>query len=57
MLIIYSPDDHMVTAGPAVQFAPLVLAKTLSLPSSCGHLVFFCEQERIGAAIREFLSP
>ena len=57
MLIVYSPDDHMVTAGPAAHFAPLVGAKTLSLPSSCGHIVFFCERERIGAAIREFLSP
>jgi homoserine O-acetyltransferase len=57
MLIIYSPDDHMVTAGAAVRFAPLVQAKTLSLPSSCGHSTIICEYERIGTAIREFLLP
>ena len=57
MLIIYSPDDHMVTADAGVRFAPLVQAKTLSLPSSCGHSVTDCEHDRIGVATREFLYP
>lgn len=57
MLIIYSPDDHMVTPDAAERFAPLVHAQTLSLPSPCGHSVTDCEPERIGIAIREFLYP
>ena len=56
MLVVYTWDDRMVTADPPAAFAREVGADTLSIPSVCGHLVFLCEQERIGAAVREFLS-
>jgi homoserine O-acetyltransferase len=56
VLIVHSPDDHMVTAGPALGFAPLIGADTLSFPSSCGHLVFMCEKDRLTAAVRRFLA-
>jgi homoserine O-acetyltransferase len=55
MLVIYSWDDHMVTAGPAVDFARLVKADTLAVPSACGHLAAMCEEARVGAVVREFL--
>ena len=56
LLVIYSPDDHMVTSGSAAEFASMTHAKTLAVPSPCGHLVASCEKQRFGAAIREFLS-
>ncbi|MDF3052454.1 MAG: homoserine O-acetyltransferase [Geminicoccaceae bacterium] len=56
VFLVYSPDDHMVTAGPALAFAPLIRADTLSVPSACGHLLFMCEQNRLAAAVRKFLA-
>ena len=56
MLIVFSWDDHMVTAGPAAAFARLVHADTLSLASACGHAAVGCESARAGAAVRAFLS-
>ena len=56
MLVVYTWDDHMVTPSPAAAFAHEVGADTLSIQSGCGLLIYLCEQERIGAAVREFLS-
>ena len=56
MLAVYSWDDHMVTAGPVADFAHLVQADTLSIRSTCGHVMLFCEQERVGAIIRAFIA-
>jgi homoserine O-acetyltransferase len=56
MLVVYSWDDNVVTAGPAAAFAGLVRADTLSVPSACGHVFVFCEKARVGAAVREFLA-
>jgi homoserine O-acetyltransferase len=56
MLIVYSWDDHAVTARPAAEFARLVKADTVVVGSPCGHLVTGCEAPRIGAAVREFLA-
>lgn len=56
VLIAHSPDDLMVTAEPALAFAPMVDAETVTVPSPCGHLVFFCEKERLAGAVRDFLT-
>jgi homoserine O-acetyltransferase len=56
LLVIYSWDDHLVSAGPAAEFARLVKADTLSVSSTCGHVALFCEKARIGAAVRAFLA-
>jgi homoserine O-acetyltransferase len=56
VLIIHSPDDLMVTAGPAFAFAPLVRADTLSVPTACGHLLFTCEQELLTSTVQRFLA-
>jgi homoserine O-acetyltransferase/O-succinyltransferase len=55
-LAVYSWDDHMVTAGPVAEFARMIRADTLSVRSDCGHVMLFCEQSRVGSAIRDFLA-
>ncbi len=56
MLVIFSWDDHMLTAGSGVAFANYARADTLSISSPCGHTASACEQARIGVAVREFLA-
>jgi homoserine O-acetyltransferase/O-succinyltransferase len=56
MLVVYSWDDHVVTADPAAAFARLARADTLSVPSPCGHVFIFCEKPRVSAAVRDFLA-
>jgi homoserine acetyltransferase len=55
MLVVYSPDDIIVSAAPAAEFARLAGADTLVVPSACGHSVFWCEDQRVGAAVRAFI--
>ena len=57
MLVVISDDDQMVSAAPAAEFARLAGADTLSVPSPCGHSLFWCEEARVGAAVRQFLRP
>ena len=56
VFIVHSLDDHMVTAGAAFGFARMIRAETLSVPSTCGHVAFFCDQERLSSAVRNFLA-
>jgi homoserine O-acetyltransferase len=56
MLIIYSWDDHSVSAEPAAAFARYVRADTLSVASQCGHLATACEGARITPVVRTFLA-
>ena len=56
VLAVYSWDDHMVTAGPVAEFAGLVQADTISVRSPCGHVMLFCERQRVGAAVRAFIA-
>jgi homoserine O-acetyltransferase/O-succinyltransferase len=55
MLIVYSADDRMVSAGPAAEFARLVGADTLAVRSACGHALLWCEDASVGAAVRRFV--
>jgi homoserine O-acetyltransferase len=55
VLAVYSWDDHMVTAGAIAEFARMVRADTLSVSSTCGHVMLFCERPRVAAAIGAFL--
>ena len=55
VFVIVAKLDHVVTPGPARDFAPLVKAKILELESDCGHLATSCESQKLGAAVREFL--
>lgn len=56
MLLVYSPDDHMVTPGEGMNFGHLVGAEMIEIPSLCGHLMFLCESEKVGLTVQKFLS-
>jgi homoserine O-acetyltransferase len=55
-LIVVGLEDHLVTPGPALEFAQLVGARTLELSNDCGHQAPWCEEEVFNSAVREFLS-
>ena len=55
-LVITSPDDRLVSAGPSLAFARRMDLDTLVVRSPCGHGVFACEAQTIGASIRKFLA-
>lgn len=55
MLVIVDAHDHMVTPGPALDFAKLKQAHTLVLENDCGHLGPGCDQGKVSSAIAEFL--
>jgi homoserine O-acetyltransferase len=55
MLVIYSWDDHSVSAESAAAFARYVRADTISVASPCGHLATGCEGARITPVVRKFL--
>jgi len=56
MLVIYSWDDHSVSAESAAAFARYVRADTISVASPCGHLATSCEGGRITPVVRKFLA-
>jgi homoserine acetyltransferase len=56
MLIISSPQDHIVTSESGQAFADLVHARTLSLTGNCGHVALWCERPAVAAAIKDFVS-
>lgn len=56
MLVVYSPDDRMVSSGPAAEFARLTGVDTMVVPSECGHSVFWCAAEKIGSVVRSFVA-
>jgi homoserine O-acetyltransferase len=56
VFVVVSRFDHVVTPGPAIEFASLVGANVLNLESECGHLATVCESTRLNTAVFEFLS-
>jgi homoserine O-acetyltransferase len=55
LLVVASRYDHVVTPGPALEFARLAHAHTLELDSDCGHLASSCEGEKVRQAVAAFL--
>jgi homoserine O-acetyltransferase len=55
VLVIVAAQDHMVNPKPALDFAPLIGAKTLILESDCGHLAPGCEMGKMAPVVRAFL--
>lgn len=55
VFVIVASKDHVVTPGPAIEFARLLRAKLLVLDSDCGHNAPWCEQQRVNKAVAEFL--
>jgi homoserine O-acetyltransferase len=55
VFVVVAKFDHVVTPGPALEFASLLGAKTLNLESDCGHLATACESRRLNDAVADFL--
>ncbi|MDP7340136.1 MAG: alpha/beta fold hydrolase [Vicinamibacterales bacterium] len=55
MLVVVGSRDHMVTPGPALDFARLTDSQVLALDSDCGHMVTVCERDGVNDAVRAFL--
>ena len=55
VLVVVSKYDHVVTPGPAAEFARLMHAQLLELNSDCGHLATSCEEQKIQQAITALL--
>jgi len=56
VFVVVSKFDHVVTPGPATEFASLLGAKLLELESDCGHLATVCESTRLNNAVAQFLT-
>lgn len=56
VFVVVSKYDHVVTPGPAIEFASLVGANVLNLDSECGHLATVCESTRLNEAVADFLN-
>jgi len=54
--IIVAKFDHVVTPGPAIEFARLKGAKLMVLDSDCGHQSPGCESKQVNPAVRDFLT-
>jgi homoserine O-acetyltransferase len=57
VLVVVAKFDHVVTPGPATEFAKLLGAKLIELDSDCGHLATSCESSRLNEAVTQFLAP
>ncbi len=55
VLIIVTPQDHVVTPGPALELAKLLGAETLQLSNDCGHNGLRCDGEQLSAVTQAFL--
>lgn len=55
VFVIVAKFDHVVTPGPALEFARLLGARVLELDSDCGHLATSCESQKVNSAVSEFL--
>lgn len=56
VFVVVAKQDHVVTPGPASEFAKRIGAKLLVLEGDCGHLATACEAARLNQAVRDFLS-
>ncbi|MDT5263342.1 MAG: hypothetical protein QOC61_2346 [Acidobacteriota bacterium] len=56
VLVVVAAQDHVVTPGPALDFARLLKAQVLTLEGDCGHLAPGCEWRKMNPAVADFLS-
>ena len=56
VFVVVSKYDHVVTPGPATDFAKLMGAQLLQLDSDCGHLATTCESHLMNDAVARFLA-
>jgi homoserine O-acetyltransferase/O-succinyltransferase len=55
MLLLFTPDDHVMTAESFREFARLTGIDTVEFPSACGHMAPVCETSAIGEHVRSYL--
>lgn len=55
VLVVVAARDHVVTPGPAAEFARLLKARLVTLEGDCGHLAPGCESQKVNPAVAEFL--
>lgn len=55
VFVVVAKFDHVVTPGPALEFAQLLHAKVLVLEGDCGHIATACEANKLNPAVDEFL--
>ena len=55
VFVVVARFDHVVTPGPALEFAQLLHAKVMVLEGDCGHLATACEANKLNPAVDEFL--
>jgi len=56
VLVVVGTYDHVVTPGPAKDFAKLTGAEVLEFPSDCGHQTPACEEKAVVARVTAFLN-
>ena len=56
VLVIVAMDDRVVTPHPALKFAELDGARTVTLDSGCGHGASRCESQTMNSALHAFLA-
>jgi homoserine O-acetyltransferase len=56
LLIIVSPEDHMVNPIPSREFAEIAGAELIELPGDCGHIAVGCAKDEVTEAVLRFLS-
>jgi homoserine O-acetyltransferase/O-succinyltransferase len=54
LLVIVSPQDHMVNPTPALEFAAAMNAPVITLDSPCGHIALDCIS--VGPTVARFLA-
>ena len=54
LLVLVSPEDHMVNQAPAAVFAAAIQAPVLELDSPCGHIALDCIS--MGPTVTKFLA-
>ena len=54
MLVIVSPEDHMVNSGPALAFAAAIQTPVAVMDSPCGHIALDCIS--MGPTVARFLA-
>ena len=55
VFVVVAKFDHVVTPGPATEFAKILGAKLLNLDGDCGHLATSCESHTLNQAVSDFL--
>jgi homoserine O-acetyltransferase len=55
LLIVVSPEDHVVNPIPSREFAGLAGATLHELPGACGHIAVACEKAALTEVVLQFL--